>query len=923
MPTPLASPPAVTPPTADIGALTFEKIDRDFQFLLERFREVLTAVGQPDIARSLPWLAPETDSEPAATMPIHEIHALSIAFQLLNLVEENAAIQTRRLRETMQTSSDEPGLWQQSLAELKELGFGEADIAAALRRMEIEPVLTAHPTEAKRPTVLQIHRALYLHLVELENRMWTPAEREEIHQQIRAALERLWRTGEILFEKPDISSEFNNVLYYLRDIIPTVIHRLDLRLKQAWKESGFDPARLATPESYPRLNLGNWVGGDRDGHPLVTAQVTRETLERLRHAALDVLLKQLDGLSDRMSLSRAYVQPPPYLLGGIARLVAMVGAEGERRTQAHRQEPWRQFAALMRMRVAAAREGREGGYVVQAEVAADLALLRQSLHDVGASRLATQDVLPVERIFSVFGLHLAALDVRQNSDFHDRALSQIMEAAGLGKTDLRKWEPGRKLAFLIEELKSPRPIAPRKATLGAEAQAVLDSYEVLSDHHDTYGMEGLGSLIISMTRDLSDLLTVYVLAREVGLVRQAKGGLVCLIPVVPLFETIEDLERAPGILDEFLSHPVTKRSLALQDRNPPVQQVMVGYSDSNKDGGFLASQWYLNRTQSALADVGTRHGIHIKFFHGRGGTPSRGAGPTHRFLEALPHGSLHGVFRVTEQGESIAQKYGNVGTATYNLELLLAGVTATTMKHTLPAGEDTALAEVLGRLSEFCRESYQQLIHTDGFLSYWAEATPIDALELSTIGSRPARRTGKRSMADMRAIPWVFSWNQARHYLPGWYGLGSGLKRLRDESPDGFALLQSKGTRRPFLRNALYNAETSLASVDLALMGKYASLVGDDALRDRIGGIILGEYNLSNEMVDSLFSAPRETRRPRMLKTIRVRDAGLRRLHRDQIALLKDWRGYLASGDTKRAEALLPGVLLSVNAIASGLRTTG
>lgn len=906
----------------DFLKLTFDKIEHDFHFLLSAFREVLADCCEERLAAALPWFSDDGGSKRKSPDPILEIHALSIAFQLLNLVEENAAIQNRRMRES-QGIFDEQGLWNQSLRSLREGGFSDRQIANAFRHIHVEPVLTAHPTEAKRPTILQIHRTLYLHLVELENQMWTPQERKEIVRQIKATLERLWRTGEILSEKPEVESELDNAIHYLRDVFPVVIPKLDNRLRQAWEEIGFDPELVDAPDELPRLSFGNWIGGDRDGHPLVTAEVTRETLGKLTESALKVMEKYLGVLLERLSLSHGLQRPPDYLMKEITRICRIEGLDVRSQLGKSDAEPWRLYIRLILARLDATRRREADGYHTAAELAEELALLRRSLMDVGAGRIARIEVAPVERILSVFGLHLAALDIRQNSAFHDRAVSQLLEAAGFPDADFAHWPEEKRTEFLLRELESPRPLAPRRAKLGEEARAVLECHEVLVQHHDYFGSEGLGSLIVSMTRGLSDLLAVYLLAREVGLARRGEDGMICLVPVVPLFETVEDLRHAPDILAAFLDHPITRRSHKLWNARDTVQQVMVGYSDSNKDGGFLASLWHLNRAQKALAEAARSRGVNLQFFHGRGGSPSRGSGPTHRFLEALPPGALDGYFRVTEQGESIAQKYANTLTATHNLEMLLAGVTTHTLRNRRAEGEDPEVVAALELLAEYCREAYESLVRSEGFLDYWSRATPIDAVELTTIGSRPARRTGRRTLADLRAIPWVFSWNQSRHYLPGWYGLGSGIERLASVNPKAHAVLRERGTRQSFLRNALYNAETSLASADLDIMRQYASLVPEKKVRDTYYRRIVEEYERTGRMIDSLFEVPREQRRPRMLRTIHLRDSGLRRLHQHQVNLLREWREHTAAGRRKPATELLPPLLLTINAIASGLRTTG
>ncbi len=913
---------------------TFSKVDEDYRFLLECLREVLEALGEEGFARIIP--VPESPEAPGPadqpTLPrdrayspdiAKEMQIFSIVFHLLNMVEENSAAQTRRLRENEEGISLEPGLWGQNLRQLREAGFTEQEIAALLPEVHVEPVLTAHPTEAKRPVVLQIHRQLYLLLVQLENQMWTPYERRDIRRQIKAHLERLLRTGEIFLVKPDVDSELNNLLYYLEEAFPEVLNKLDLRLRHSWEEVGLDPAILADPSAYPRLSFGSWVGGDRDGHPLVTAEVTRATLGQMRHHAFNVMERQLLRVQERLSLSRELQEPPEILRDAIRKLRAEQGGEGTDVTQRHLLEPWRQYVALLLLKLHRSRSNDPRGYRIREELAADLELLRRSVQQAGAHLIAETDVVPAERVLMVFGFHLAVLDIRQNSAFHDKAVTQLLQAAGNADCRFDKWGEEKRLAFLNEELKSPRPFATRKTPIGKEAEAVRCCYRVLSDSFDLNGGEGLGSLIVSMTRSVCDLLAVYLLAREVGLSRLGEDGLFCVLPVVPLFETIKDLEASARILEEFITHPVTRRSYLRQGRPRPVQQVMVGYSDSNKDGGYLASQWSLHRAQSKMTEAAARHGVDLCFFHGRGGTPSRGAGPTHRLLEALPHGSLSGHFRMTEQGETIAQKYANQITATFNLELLLAGVTATTLKHRRCADNDPGLNGSLKLLTQYNLEAYSSLLKTQSFLRYWEEATPVDALEASAIGSRPSRRTGRRSLEDLRAIPWVFSWNQSRHYLPGWYGLGTGLRRLRENHPNDYERLRENTTRWPILRNSIYNVETSLASADLELMWEYASLVRDTSIRESIYKRIAEEYRTTRGAIDDLFGTPREQRRPRMIKTLRLRDAGLRRLHLLQVDLLREWRKHRRARNTAQVNELTPKVLLSINAIASGLRTTG
>ncbi len=925
--------------TADYIVTGFAKIDADLGFLMGCLQEVLAELGEEDAARFLPW----QDGEK------HDIHsppprieqAYSIAFQLLNMVEENASAQTRRLREIEHGLSDEPGCWGQQFAQLKDAGFTGEEIARSLREIRVEPVLTAHPTEAKRAAVLEQHRTIYLLLAALENRQLTPSRRDAIRDEIKVVLERLWRSGEILLEKPEVASERRGVLFYLREVFPLSLQQLDERLRQAWQASGFDPTLLDDPHVWPRVRFGSWVGGDRDGHPFVTEKVTAETLDEMRFNALTVIHRHLGTLASQLPLSSNFQDPPADLAAGLERLCEENPDAAEVITRQHSDEPWRNYVLLLQAKLPLeVAFGKESGLSSEAahhyrtpdELDEDLALLANSLIAVGAGRLSDAAVWPVRRALDVFGFHLAALDIRQNSKFHDQALMQILAAIGQPAADFGEWDEKRRVEFLTRELESPRPFLYEHTGIGEQADAVLGCYHVLKRHIARYGRDGVGSLIVSMTRQISDLLVVYVLAREAGLMKWTPEGLVCELPVVPLFETLDDLDLSSGLIDGFLANPITARSLAHHQsvriktlslpHEKPVQQVMIGYSDSNKDCGILASQWALKKAQSAIASAGSAHGTKIRFFHGRGGTISRGAGPTHRFLGSLPHGSIQGDVRLTEQGETIAQKFANLVTCTYNLELLLAGVTGFTMLEQRAASESPMLDELCEVLSASSQQAYTKLIRADGFMTFYSQATPIDALEISSIGSRPSRRTGQRTLADLRAIPWVFSWNQSRYYLPGWYGVGSALEALKAWKPGALDEIRSHLGTSPLLYYVLTNVETNIASADPAIMREYAALVDDTSARETMLGLILGEFDRTHAMMSEVFGGSLEKRRPRMLKTLGLRANALRILHSQQIDLLSRWRAA-RTANADDAAKLLPQVLLSINAIASGLRTTG
>jgi phosphoenolpyruvate carboxylase len=905
----------------------FSKVDEDIHFLIELYAEVLDELGQSHLAAQLPWREGAVCSrERISARELAQTHA--IAFQLLNIIEENAAAQTRRQIESASGLSKERGLWGWVLTRLAQDNVQPETIREQLGKIEVEPVLTAHPTEAKRQTVLEHYRELYLLLVQRENTMWTPREHSLIRQRIKGVIERLWRTGDLLQKKPTVEDERRNVVHYFRNAFPDALAWSDDRLVAAWEEHGLDGEWLDNPGAYPALRFGTWVGGDRDGHPFVTADVTEETLLQLRQEATKLLRPRLQRLTKALSLSEAHQPVPEALTARIAQLGEALGEAGQVAIERSSREPWRQLCNLMLEALPPADDTAlaPGQYARDTELAKDLELLRQSLVEVKAIRLARLEVLPVLRLVQCFGFHLATLDVRQNSAFHDRALAQLLAAAGIEDGEnYPQWGEERRLAMLDRELRSPRPFTRTDSGIGPEADAVISCYRVLASQLDRWGHRGLGSLIISMTRQLSDLLTVYLLAREAGLATFESEGLVCQLPVVPLFETIDDLQRGPAVLDSFLAHPVTRRSLALFcqrdgcSETHPRQQVMLGYSDSNKDGGILASQWGLYRAQERMIEVGRGRAVDIYFFHGRGGTISRGAGPTDRFLRATPNGSVLGPLRLTEQGETISQKYANRITATFNLELLLAGTLRASLSHHEQI-DDPALRDAMAWLAEKSRDVYQELVKQDGFVTFFNQATPIDAIEAARLGSRPSRRKGRATLSDLRAIPWVFAWSQSRFFLSGWYGVGSALEALEQNRPESWRKLCEKVRSWPLSHYVFTNISTSLASADPKQMERYASLVEDEALKKRLMTQIKDEYERSAKMVGQLLGGALTDQRPRLSRTLTMRQPGLDVLHQRQVELLSMWRQ--AESNEQRAPLEIE-LLLTLNAIAGGLRTTG
>jgi len=905
---------------------------QDLEFLLLCLSEVLEENGEDELAVQIPWISGKTpDFSGGNKQKLLQLY--SIAFQLLNLSEVNGAVQNRRQTREKEGLESVNGLWGRVLFDLKKKGVSGEEIMEQFQHIEAEPVLTAHPTEAKRPVVLSLYRQLYLLMLKRENSMYNRFEQEEIKHDIKRILHKLWFIGEIFIEKPALESELENVLHYFSKVFPEVLPFLDFRLRQAWVEAGYDPEMVLDSARFPSITFGNWVGGDRDGHPLVTAEVTTQTLQEFRIHGLKLALSQLDDLSDKVSiycesecLTKEFSLRLKHLETELATSPAM-----------DQNEPFRHFIKLLKLKLPVAE--RQGGgvelvdtdytYKHSDELVRDLELLKSTLIQFGAWSLAQYDVQKVVRHLDIFGFHLARLDVRQNSQYYEEALKDIIKT-GIPDSYKGISRSNESLAnFILEELEHNRPFITRTEFLPSDqAREAVETFHSLRRHTRNYSERALGSLIVSMTRNVTDLFTVFLFVREAGLSRMGPDGLLCPMPVVPLFETIEDLKESPRILNEFLSHKVTINSLEYvrQKRKwaRPVQDVMIGYSDSNKDGGILASTWHLYDAQVKLAAIGKKHGVNIRFFHGKGGTISRGAGPTHWFLKALPDSTLNGLIRVTEQGETIERKYANKGNAAYNLELLLAGTAHQSVVNHLEQPESDPIRQIL--FSYMADESYKAfklLTLHPSFIRFYEQATPIDVIESSKIGSRPARRRGKRTLEDLRAIPWVFSWTQSRMHISSWYGVGSTLLKMKQEEGEKYAHLKELAKGDDFVRYVLTNVDTSLAATDEAIMNMYAGLVEEEKVKQDILNMLLDELALTRKMMLDLLTSPIATRRLNHHLSTQLRADALLPLHKEQVSLLRSWREARKNGDKVLEVRLLPNLLQSVNAIANAMGTTG
>lgn len=891
----------------------FDKILEDKKNILSCFKEMLSNIEENELSSFIESINENNEYSGLSDEKI--IQSFGIYFQLMNLIEENGAIQFNRQFEKQYGISAIRGSWGETLKLWNEQGISQDKMIETIASVELSPVLTAHPTEAKRVTILELHRELYLLLVQNENSTYSQTEKNSIRDKIISLLERWWRTGEIYLEKPDLRDERANVVHYLSTIFPLILEASDLKLKYSWLAMGFDPQKLKNIEHFPKYSFGSWVGGDRDGHPFVTPQITKDTLVIHRTEALKIIHNHVSKLGAQLSLSSKHNTTPKALMVAIDNYAKIFGEKGTKAVNRNPYEPWRQFVNLIQIKLENTISGTYSDsklfYRSSTELQKDLKFIRELLIEIKADKIAESLLFPLERIVQCFGFHLAKLDIRQNSEYYEKAITQILKKSTLTSTDFENWDEATRLTFLNKAIASPELLTNITISYGEEADKVLDYFRVLRDHNILYGSEGIGSLIVSMTRSLTDLLMVYFFMKETQLLGTN-------LLVVPLFETIEDLDNGAFILDKFLKHPITVKRNTLVNQT---QEVMVGYSDSNKDGGVIASKWNLYKAEKALSEVGIKNNVSVFFFHGRGGTISRGGGKYHRFIEGKPPGSVNGKMKLTIQGESISQQFGNLLTGTYNLEMLVSGVAL----HTLPptkVNEQNYPTKTLEWLSEKSMQHYKNLISDKDFMQFYSEATPVDILEQSKIGSRPARRTGKRELKDLRAIPWVFSWNLSRFTLTGWYGVGAALKELKEHDKEAFEELKTSIASWPFLKYLFIQTETNLLIANTEIMKMYAQLVSDEKIKNKFLNLILTDYEESKSNIEYLLGGSVTVRRTGQLNTLNIREKELKVLHKLQIDSIKKWRKLKEENDTE-ADKMLLKLLYIINSLSGGLGSTG
>ncbi|KIC24123.1 phosphoenolpyruvate carboxylase [Leisingera sp. ANG-M6] len=825
------------------------------------------------------------------------MQAFNIWFQLLKIVEENAAMRDRRMAETQDGPEVVEGSFARALDMAGELATPER-LQEVASQFSIGPTLTAHPTEAKRVTILEIHRRIYRGLVSLEAKRWTPRERADLLEDLRSEIDLLWMTGELRRDRPSLQDEIQWGLQFFRDSLFEAVPQLFERYIAAAEP------RLGETADAPCLKFHSWIGGDRDGNPNVTVEATAAALTANRAAILKRYQKALTTAAERISISAAVFALPDSASARLAKVIA--AAPGAAALSARNPgEVFRQAltAILARIRATAAEE--TGAYKHLGDFVADLAEVEDALADIGAHRLAARYVRPIRWQADVFGFRTVTLDIRQNSTVTTETLTEIWARSG----DVPEFGGPDWSARLRKELGSASLPYMTPDELSPQSGELLKLLRLMRDAGAGEDPHAMGPFILSMTRSTDDLLGVYLLARYAGF-----GAEKAALKVVPLFETIGDLRAAPGILDGLLEVPFARRSLKSGDNRI---EVMLGYSDSNKDGGFLCSTWELEKAQRLITRTLAAHRMKPVFFHGRGGSVSRGGAPAERAIAAQPAGTIAGRMRITEQGEVVSSKYANRGTALHQLELMASSV----LRHSLQ--EDTPLVnpefdDAFEALAGMSQAAYSNLLNVPGFLDYFQQASPVEELAMLKIGSRPARRFGAGSLDDLRAIPWVFAWSQNRHMITGWYGFGSAVASFRKfRGARGDAVLQDMFTGSPLFRLVVDEVEKTLLQSDMEIAADYATLVQDTEIRDRIFGSIRKEYQLACEAIAFLTGDSSLSQRfPRLRARFGRVENMLREIHKTQVRLLREERA--------RKSSTVPVPLMqSMNCVAAGLGWTG
>ncbi len=960
---------------------------QDLVDLLDRLRNMCSPEGMAiePLSGQVHQLVEKLDLKDA----IRAARAFALYFQLINIVEQHyeqseqklalklsqsasASTQTYGeemaaplgaglLEKTWQASSEtkkDRGTFTALFPMLKAEGVPPQQIQRLLNELDIGLVFTAHPTEIVRHTIRDKQRRVAKILEQLDRaeaemtQLGLQSSREvaELEQQLLEEIQLWWRTDELHQFKPTVLDEVDYTLHYFEEVLFDAIPLLSQRLSIALKES----FPHLTPPSNRFCRFGSWVGADRDGNPSVTPTVTWKTACYQRGIVLKKYIKSTRQLSDYLGISLHWSNVLPELLESLEQDKAHFPKIYDRLAIRYRQEPYRLKLAyiverlsntLDRSREVADRDNLgspkaelnpDTCYHSGADFLKELNLIRQSLAQTGLTCKALDtSICQVE----IYGFNLAQLDIRQESTRHGDAIAEIVDYLQIIPQSYHDLSEVDRIAWLVKELKTRRPLIPAELPFAAKTIETVETFRMLRRLHQEFGAEICQTYIISMSRDVSHILEVMVLAKEAGLYDPATG--ISSLQIVPLFETVEDLKKAPSVMESLFELPLYRSALnggyqpdpatAIPGLVPDLQEVMLGYSDSNKDAGFLSSNWEIHKAQKALQAIAEKYAVKLRIFHGRGGSVGRGGGPSHEAILAQPGQSINGRIKITEQGEVLASKYSLPELALYNLEQVSSAV----IKTSLMSGSVDNIEpwnEIMEDLADRSRRHYRALVYDcPDLVKFFHQVTPIDEISHLQISSRPARRGGKRDLASLRAIPWVFSWTQSRFLLPSWYGVGTALQEFVDEAPDeNFDLLQGFYRKWPFFRMAISKVEMTISKVDLQIAHHYVSELShpDDKVRFlALFEQIAEEYRLICDLVLRISGHERLLEdNPELQRSVQLRNGSIVPLGFLQVSLLKRLRQHGGTGmiySRYSKKELLDGALLTINGIAAGMRNTG
>lgn len=871
----------------------------------------------------------------------HVIRAFNSYYFLANLAEEQHNHRARRLQVAAGKS-----LWRGSFEDafrhLRDQGLGLEDVAELLSRIRYTPVFTAHPTEAKRQTILEALRRIFVECEHLDQDALSDFQREEVVNRLRALIQILWKTDEVRVHRPSVEEEVNHGLYFFRESIFEAVPGLYRNLERGIRRAYGDEATAAHLRIPTLLRFGSWIGGDRDGNPNVTVEVTRRALRLQSREVLLEYVRRVEHLAHILTHSSLLVQPSEQFLASLERdrLVAREAFRDDPRRFSH--EPYRRKLwimlyrlscnlALVDQRLAGYLAGSPGhSYPSEAPFLEDLGLIRESLrcHDDGL--IAAGSLKDLIRLAETFGFYLASLDVRQESAVHGEAVAELLERAGVDSS-YRELPEDERIRLLTRQIRLAASFPLSALELSERTRETVELLFVIAEMRAEISPRAFGSYVISMAHTASDVLEVMFLASLANLAGfDEQGSAHCSIRVAPLFETIADLGHVESVLETLLAEPDYR---ALLGASGELQEIMLGYSDSCKDGGILSSSWSLYHAQQTIVAITARHGVEARLFHGRGGTVGRGGGPTHESILAQPAGSVHGQIKFTEQGEVLSFRYSNPETAGYELTMGITGLLKASVAQQ-PAAADSVeqrYAQVMAQLATSGEAAYRELTdETPGVMDYFYEATPVVEIGLLNIGSRPSHRTAAdRSKYSVRAIPWVFGWAQSRQTIPGWYGIGTALAEHRGSDPQRLAQLQRMYREWPFFRTLLDNAQMSLAKSEMGIAAQYAALCQDPETERQIYAMIREEYQRTAVQVLNLMDAKEFlSDNPELALSLARRNPYLDPINQIQVSLLRRAREDSSSDEpdtaaNRSANPYLDPLLRSINAIAAGLRNTG